>query len=76
MFSALGGRVAGAALGYPMVAEISDKAEYLAILFFLLAVALTGVNIWFQTHGEHVVIRNAGFAERLLGAAPSSASHI
>ena len=38
-------------------------------LFFLLAVALTGVNIWFQTHGEHVVIRNAGFAERLLAAA-------
>ena len=36
--------------------------------FFLLAVALTGVNIWFQTHGENIEIRNAGFAERLLGA--------
>ena len=36
--------------------------------FFLLAVALTGVNIWFQTHGEHIEIRNAGFAERLLEA--------
>ncbi len=36
--------------------------------FFLLAVVLTGVNIWFQTHGEHIEIRNAGFAERLLGA--------
>ena len=36
--------------------------------FFLLAVVLTVVNIWFQTHGEHVEIRNAGFAERLLGA--------
>ena len=36
--------------------------------FFLLAVVLTGVNIWFQTHGEHIEFRNAGFAERLLGA--------
>jgi tetratricopeptide (TPR) repeat protein len=36
--------------------------------FFLLAVVLTGVNIWFQTHGENIEIRNAGFTERLLGA--------
>jgi tetratricopeptide (TPR) repeat protein len=36
--------------------------------FLLLAVVLTVVNIWFQTHGEHIEIRNAGFAERLLGA--------
>jgi tetratricopeptide (TPR) repeat protein len=36
--------------------------------FFLLAVVLTGVNIWFQMHGENIEIRNAGFAERLLGA--------
>jgi len=36
--------------------------------FFLMAVVLTGVNIWFQTHGENIEIRNAGFAERLLGA--------
>ncbi|MGA2061579.1 MAG: tetratricopeptide repeat protein [Thermoguttaceae bacterium] len=36
--------------------------------FFLLAVVLTGVNIWFQTHGKDIEIRNAGFAERLLDA--------
>jgi protein O-mannosyl-transferase len=36
--------------------------------FFLLALVLTGVNIWFQTHGKGIEIRNAGFAERLLGA--------
>ncbi|MGA2799131.1 MAG: tetratricopeptide repeat protein, partial [Thermoguttaceae bacterium] len=36
--------------------------------FFLVAVVLTGVNIWFQTHGKDIEFRNAGFAERLLGA--------
>jgi Flp pilus assembly protein TadD len=36
--------------------------------FFLLAVVLTVVNVWFQTHGKDIEIRNAGFAERLLGA--------
>jgi protein O-mannosyl-transferase len=36
--------------------------------FFLIAVALTGVNVWFQTHGEEVVIRSTDFTHRLLGA--------
>jgi protein O-mannosyl-transferase len=36
--------------------------------FFLLAFVLTGVNIWFQTHGKYTEIRNAGFTERLIGA--------
>jgi protein O-mannosyl-transferase len=36
--------------------------------FLLLAVALTGVNIWFQTHGKAIEFRDAGFLERLLGA--------
>jgi protein O-mannosyl-transferase len=36
--------------------------------FFLVAVALAGVNVWFQTHGTGAIVRNAGFAERLLGA--------
>jgi hypothetical protein len=36
--------------------------------FFLVAAALAGLNVWFQTHGTEAVIRNAGFAERLLGA--------
>ena len=36
--------------------------------FFAVAIALTGVNIWFQKHGTDLVIRTAGFVERLLGA--------
>ncbi|MGA2797340.1 MAG: tetratricopeptide repeat protein, partial [Thermoguttaceae bacterium] len=36
--------------------------------FFLVAAALAGVNIWFQTHGSGEVYRTAGFVERLLGA--------
>jgi protein O-mannosyl-transferase len=36
--------------------------------FLLLAVALTAVNVWFQTHSKGEVIRAADFAERLLGA--------
>ncbi len=36
--------------------------------FFLVAVVLAAVNMWFQTHGTEVVIRTASFAERLLGA--------
>ena len=36
--------------------------------FFLVAAVLSGVNMWFQTHGTGEVIRIAGFAERLLGA--------
>ncbi len=35
--------------------------------YFLVALALTGVNIWFQTHGTGP-IRNITFAQRLLGA--------
>ena len=36
--------------------------------FFAVAAVLAGVNVWFQTHGTEVVIRTAGFTERLLGA--------
>ncbi|MGD0384345.1 MAG: hypothetical protein ABSA77_12550, partial [Thermoguttaceae bacterium] len=36
--------------------------------FFAVAAALAGVNVWFQTHGTEVIIRSAGFTERLLGA--------
>ncbi len=32
--------------------------------FFAIAVVLTVVNVWFQTHGEEKVYRIAGFAER------------
>jgi protein O-mannosyl-transferase len=36
--------------------------------FFLVAVVLIGVNIWFQTHGSGEVVRQANGLERLLGA--------
>ena len=36
--------------------------------FFVIAMVLAGVNIWFQTHGKNIELRNAGFAERLAGA--------
>jgi tetratricopeptide (TPR) repeat protein len=36
--------------------------------FFLVAAVLSGVNMWFQTHGTGEVIRIASFSERLLGA--------
>ncbi len=36
--------------------------------FFVIAVLLAGVNVWFQTHGRGIEYRSAGFVERLLGA--------
>ncbi|MGD0518982.1 MAG: tetratricopeptide repeat protein, partial [Thermoguttaceae bacterium] len=36
--------------------------------FFAVAVALTVVNVWFQTHGMDIAYRTVSFAERLLGA--------
>jgi tetratricopeptide (TPR) repeat protein len=36
--------------------------------FFLVAVVLIGVNVWFQTHGWTGVIRHANGLQRLLGA--------
>jgi protein O-mannosyl-transferase len=36
--------------------------------FFVVAGALTAVNMWFQTFGLKEAIRTAGFAERLVGA--------
>ncbi len=36
--------------------------------FFAIAIVLTWVNVWFRTHGTDVVIRDAGFGERLAGA--------
>jgi tetratricopeptide (TPR) repeat protein len=37
--------------------------------FFVIAAALSGVNVWFQTHGTDIVYRSAGLCERMLGAA-------
>ena len=36
--------------------------------FFAVAIVLTLVNIWFQTHGTESAIRSASFLERLAGA--------
>jgi len=36
--------------------------------FFIIAVFFAGLNVWFQNHGTHEVIRNASVLERLLGA--------
>ena len=37
--------------------------------FFVVVAALAAVDVWFQRHGTSVVIRQAGWLERLLGAA-------
>ena len=36
--------------------------------FFLVAIVMTGVNLWFQKHGSEAVIRDASFTDRILGA--------
>ena len=36
--------------------------------FFVIAAALTIVNVWFQTHGSGEEFRSAGFVQRLQGA--------
>ena len=36
--------------------------------FFVVALILTGVNVWFQTHGTAVVVRDVNFWQRLAGA--------
>ncbi len=36
--------------------------------FFLVAILLTAVNVWFQTHGGEAITRSADFIQRLLGA--------
>ncbi|MGD0383541.1 MAG: tetratricopeptide repeat protein [Thermoguttaceae bacterium] len=47
---------------------ISKWDLVLSAPFFAIAVGLTCVNVWFQTHGTEKVFRDAGFAERLMGA--------
>jgi tetratricopeptide (TPR) repeat protein len=36
--------------------------------FFVVAIALTALNVWFQTHGTSETIRSATFLQRLAGA--------
>jgi protein O-mannosyl-transferase len=57
-----------------MVAEKMGLSHYVRrhllplLPFFVAATAFTAVNVWFQTRGTEVVIRHAGFADRLVGA--------
>src|SRR5262249_12328137 len=45
------------------------KADFArTIPFFLVAIVLTVVNLWFRGHGAESAIRHATFIERLLGA--------
>jgi tetratricopeptide (TPR) repeat protein len=48
---------------------ITKRDALLTIPFWLIAAVFTGVNIWFQTHGENTIIRQASIIERILGAA-------
>src|SRR5262249_8355629 len=48
--------------------QISKRDWLAAIPFFAISLALTSVNVFFQTHAGLTVIRNASFLERLLGA--------
>jgi protein O-mannosyl-transferase len=45
------------------------KSDILQTLpFFAVAAVLSCVNVWFQTHGMDIVVRNATFLQRFLGA--------
>ncbi len=47
----------------------TTKADFIRIApFFAVAIVLTLVHVWFQTHGRNVVIRDATPAERLVGS--------
>ncbi len=46
-----------------------DKSDLLRTApFFVATVALTAVNLWFQKHGMDIVVRNANFGQRFVGA--------
>jgi protein O-mannosyl-transferase len=54
-------------------ATVSDpvstrRSLLLTAPFFLVAIVLATVNVWFQTHGSGEALRVATFLERLLGA--------
>jgi protein O-mannosyl-transferase len=38
------------------------------IPLFVIAIALTIVNVWFQKHGQNIEVRDVSFAQRLAGA--------
>ena len=46
-----------------------DKSDLLrTVPFFVVAIVLTAVNVWFQKHGLDVVVRDVNFGQRLAGA--------
>ena len=46
-----------------------DKSDLLrTVPFFVVAIVLTLVNVWFQKHGLDVVVRDVNFGQRLAGA--------
>ncbi len=46
-----------------------NKLEVMrTVPFFIVAIILTGVNIWFQKHGLDLVVRDVTFFQRLAGA--------
>ncbi|HZZ29759.1 MAG TPA: tetratricopeptide repeat protein [Pirellulales bacterium] len=49
--------------------KITKRDLFQTAPFFLLAIVLSLVDIWFQGHGSGAAIRSAGGEERLLGAA-------
>jgi protein O-mannosyl-transferase len=48
--------------------RITTGDVWRAALFFAVAIVLTGVNLWFQTHGTGNIIRNVTPLQRLAGA--------
>jgi tetratricopeptide (TPR) repeat protein len=48
---------------------VDRRDASLLVPFFLVAAVLAAVNVWFQTHGTHEIIREATGLQRLLGAA-------
>jgi protein O-mannosyl-transferase len=48
--------------------QINMSDLWRMVPFFSVAIALTIVNIWFQTHGAVTAIRSVTFAQRLAGA--------
>ena len=66
----IGGDVAGAAVGHCVVADVrlTEMGPCCEIApFFLVAIVLAGVNVWFQTHGSGEVVRSAGFVRASAG---------
>ncbi len=66
----------GSAVSFPFILLLTiywlrplRRSDFLRIIPYLaVAVALGAVNVWFQTHGKEVVVRDLNWAERLISA--------